>query len=143
VAQDDPFIEADMLSDERDRVRLGDGIRRVATLVETAAISNIAENVSFGTTGLSMATLATLADEELDQVLLAQASDAQHASGTCRMAAYEDSRGVVNPNGTVKGIGGLRVADASIMPLDCRANTHFTTMMIGEMIAMHMARSGP
>jgi len=30
----------------------------------------------------------------------------------------------------VKGIAGLRVADASIMPADCRANTHFTCVMI-------------
>jgi choline dehydrogenase len=33
----------------------------------------------------------------------------------------------------------VRVADASIMPLDCRANTHITTMMIGELIATRMA----
>ena len=33
---------------------------------------------------------------------------------------------------------GLRVADAAIMPSDCRANTHFTCMMIGENIAARM-----
>jgi choline dehydrogenase-like flavoprotein len=47
---------------------------------------------------------------------------------------------VVNPDGTVKGIGALRVADASIMPSDCRANTHFTTVVIGEAIARMMMR---
>jgi choline dehydrogenase len=45
---------------------------------------------------------------------------------------------VVNPDGTVKGIAGLRVADASIMPSDCRANTHFTTVVIGEAIEKTM-----
>ena len=35
----------------------------------------------------------------------------------------------------VKGVPGLRVADASIMPADCRANTHFTCVMIGLMAA--------
>jgi choline dehydrogenase-like flavoprotein len=35
----------------------------------------------------------------------------------------------------------LRVADASIMPLDCRANTHFTSVMIGEAVAAHMKRA--
>jgi choline dehydrogenase-like flavoprotein len=44
----------------------------------------------------------------------------------------------VNPDGTVKGITALRVADASIMPSDCRANTHFTTVVIGEAIARMM-----
>ena len=60
------------------------------------------------------------------------------AAGTCRMSAFEDPRGVTNPDGTVKGIAGLRVADAAIMPSDCRANTHFTCMMIGENIAARM-----
>jgi choline dehydrogenase len=32
----------------------------------------------------------------------------------------------------------LRVADASIMPLDCRANTHFTSVMIGEAVAARL-----
>jgi choline dehydrogenase len=47
---------------------------------------------------------------------------------------------VVNPDGTVKGLKGLRVADASIMPSDCRANTHFTTVVIGEAITRMMMR---
>jgi choline dehydrogenase len=38
----------------------------------------------------------------------------------------------------VKGIAALRVADVSIMPSDCRANTHFTTVVIGEAIARMM-----
>ena len=60
------------------------------------------------------------------------------AAGTCRMSAWEDPRGVTNPDGTVKGLTGLRVADASLMPADCRANTHFTCMLIGEKIAADM-----
>jgi choline dehydrogenase len=39
----------------------------------------------------------------------------------------------------VKGVGGLRVADASIMPLDCRANLHFTCVMIGARAARFIA----
>ena len=66
--------------------------------------------------------------------------DIQHAAGSCRMAGFNDANGVVNPDGTVKGIAGLRVADASIMPSDCRANTHFTTVVIGEAIARMMMR---
>ena len=56
------------------------------------------------------------------------------------MTGFKDTDGVVNPDGTVKGIAGLRVADASIMPSDCRANTHFTTVVIGEAIARMMMR---
>ncbi len=70
--------------------------------------------------------------------MLEQAADIQHAAGTCRMSAYEDRRGVVDPDLRVKGLAGLRVADASIMPADCRANTHFTCVMIGLMAARKM-----
>jgi 5-(hydroxymethyl)furfural/furfural oxidase len=46
---------------------------------------------------------------------------------------------VVDPDLRVKGVDGLRVADASIMPADCRANTHFTRVMIGLMAARRIA----
>jgi choline dehydrogenase-like flavoprotein len=84
--------------------------------------------------------VAALPDAELDAVLRRETGDIQHAAGTCRMTGINDPEGVVNPDGTVKGIGGLRVADASIMPSDCRANTHFTTVVIGEAIARAMMR---
>ena len=77
-------------------------------------------------------------DSDLDAVLLQEASDIQHAAGTCHMAAYEDPRGVVDPDLKVRGVEGLRVCDASIMPADCRANLHFTCVMIGENLARRM-----
>jgi choline dehydrogenase len=67
--------------------------------------------------------------------MLSEAGDIQHAAGTCRMTAHEEPRGVVDPDLKVRGVSGLRVADASIMPTDCRANLHFTCVMIGEMAA--------
>ena len=57
------------------------------------------------------------------------------------MTSRTETAGVVNPDGSVKGVRRLRVADASIMPLDCRANTHFTSVMIGEAIAARMKRA--
>lgn len=134
----DPLIDCNMLDDATDRLRLRDGVRRLARLVAHDPITSIAERITFGTTDLSVAAAAALPDAALDQLLLAEASDAQHAAGTCRMTAWEDPRGVTNPDGTVKGIAGLRVADAALMPSDCRANTHFTCMMIGENIAARM-----
>ena len=46
----------------------------------------------------------------------------------------------VDPDGKVRGVDALYVADASIMPADCRANTHLTTVMIGENIADRLRR---
>ena len=134
----DPIVDCNMLDDATDRLRLRDGVRRLARLVAQEAITGIAERITFGTTDLSVGAAAALPDDALDQLLLAEAGDAQHAAGTCRMTAWEDPRGVTNPDGTVKGIPGLRVADAALMPSDCRANTHFTCMMIGENIAARM-----
>lgn len=134
----DPLVEANMLADARDRARLRDGMARVARLLAHPALRDIAATPTFGMTELAYADVVRLPDDEQDALMLAECGDAQHAAGTCRMSAYEDPRGVVDPDGRVKGIGGLRVADASVMPSDCRANTHFTCMMIGSVIAQKM-----
>ena len=73
--------------------------------------------------------------------MFAECSDAQHASGTCRMGAADDPRSVVDPDCRVIGVTGLRVIDASIMPTVVRANTHFTTVMIAEKMADVLKRS--
>jgi 5-(hydroxymethyl)furfural/furfural oxidase len=58
-----------------------------------------------------------------------------HASCSCRMGRPEDPMSVVDPNGRVKGIEGLRVVDASIFPVVPCANTNFPTLMSAEKIA--------
>jgi choline dehydrogenase len=133
-----PVVDENMLADPRDRLRLRDGVRRLARLTALDPLAHLAESITFGESGLSMPAAAALADDELDAIMLAEASDIQHAAGTCRMTAHEDPRGVVDPDLRVRGITGLRVADASIMPTDCRANLHFTCVMIGENLARRM-----
>jgi choline dehydrogenase-like flavoprotein len=59
-----------------------------------------------------------------------------HPVGTCRMGA--DERAVVDPQLRVRGIEGLRVADASIMPNVTGGNTNAPALMIGEMCASFM-----
>ncbi len=135
----DPTVEENMLDDARDRLRMRDAIRRLADLAEQPTLAGIAHSITFGETQLSMREAAGLPPETLDQLMLEQAGDIQHAAGTCKMTAYEDPRGVVDPDLRVKGLEGLRVADAAIMPTDCRANTHFTCVMIGEWLARKMA----
>ena len=137
-----PVVDENMLADPRDPLRLRDGVRRLARLTALDPLAHLAESIQFGESGLSMPAAAALPDDELDAIMLAEASDIQHAAGTCRMTAHEDPRGVVDPDLRVRGVTGLRVADASIMPTDCRANLHFTCVMIGENVARRMRAGG-
>lgn len=136
----DPIVEENMLADPRDMLRMMDAVRRLAVITSQPALSDIADWIRLGDSDLTLPEAAALPDHELDAVLRRETGDIQHAAGSCRMSAVGDSNGVVNPDGSVKGISGLRVADASIMPSDCRANTHFTTVVIGEAIARMMMR---
>ena len=58
-----------------------------------------------------------------------------HASCTCRMGPEDDPSAVTDPAGRVYGVSGLRICDASIMPMVPCANTNISTIMIGEKIS--------
>jgi choline dehydrogenase len=136
----DPIVEENMLADPRDIARMRDAVKRLAVITAQPWLADIADWIRLGDTDLTLPQAAALPDAELDTVLRQVTGDIQHAAGSCHMSGFDDDNGVVNPDGTVKGIAGLRVADASIMPSDCRANTHFTTVVIGEAIARMMLR---
>lgn len=58
-----------------------------------------------------------------------------HVSGTCRLGADDDPMAVLDAHCRVRGVAGLRVVDASIMPSICSANTNITTIAIAEKAA--------
>ena len=126
----DPEIDFRMLSDERDLLRLRDGVRRLFDLTRHPALRAITDAVHVGMSGLGPDDFAT--DAQLEQCLMAECSEFWHACGTCRMGAANDPRSVVDPDCRVIGVEGLRVVDASVMPEIPRANTHLTTVMIAE-----------
>jgi choline dehydrogenase-like flavoprotein len=59
-----------------------------------------------------------------------------HGAGTCKMGPAADGMAVVDPALRVRGVEGLRVADASIMPEVVNAPTNAAAVMIGEKAAM-------
>jgi len=65
-----------------------------------------------------------------------------HPAGTCAMGANDDPMAVVDPACRVRGIQGLRVIDASIMPIVPRANTNIPTIMLAER-AIDLVRAVP
>jgi len=79
---------------------------------------------------------ALLADEAaLDAYLAKAVVGVWHANGTCRMGPADDPRAVTDPAGRVRGVAGLRVADASVMPSIPRANTNLPVIMLAERMA--------
>lgn len=72
-------------------------------------------------------------DADLEAHIRANATHRSHPVGTCRMGA--DDAAVVDAALRVRGIGGLRIADASIMPAIPGGNTNLPVMMIGEKAA--------
>jgi choline dehydrogenase len=70
--------------------------------------------------------------EELSDYLRKTHNTVYHPAGTARMGAPDDPGAVLDPQLRVKGVTGLRVADASIMPFLPAVNPNITIMMIGE-----------
>ena len=124
-----PFLDYRYLEDEFDRRRLREAVRLCVKLGQFEGFRDIIEERLEPTD----AELAT--DEALDEFLMREVSTAQHISCTCKMGPATDPMAVVDQHGRVRGLEGLRVADASIMPNCVRANTNVTTMVIGERIS--------
>ena len=77
-------------------------------------------------------------DEALEAFVRKAAIGVWHASCSCRMGRADDPMSVVDTQGRVKGVQGLRVVDASIFPVVPCANTNFPTLMAAEKIAEAM-----
>ncbi|WP_093419458.1 choline dehydrogenase [Tranquillimonas alkanivorans] len=82
-------------------------------------------------------------DDELDAFIKEHAESAYHPCGTCRMGAADDPDAVVDPEGRVIGVEGLRVADSSIFPRITNGNLNAPSIMVGEKIADHVLGKGP
>jgi 5-(hydroxymethyl)furfural/furfural oxidase len=134
---DDPIVEFDMLSDQRDRTRLMAVTRHVIELLHHPAI----DKVSDGVMALDVPIDALDSDAAIADWLDRTVSDYVHAVGTCRMGAVGDAAAVVDTDCQVIGYSGVRVCDASVMPDLPRANTHLTTVAIAERLITRMRAS--
>ena len=83
---------------------------------------------------------AATSDADLRACVRAEGQTIYHPVGTCKMGT--DPMAVVDPSLRVRGLEGLRVADASVMPTITRGHTHSPVIMIGEKAADFMLRRG-
>jgi choline dehydrogenase len=81
---------------------------------------------------------AAQSDAELDAYVREHAESAYHPCGACRMGAADDPKAVVDPQCRVIGVEGLRVADASIVPMVTNGNLNGPCLVVGEKAADHI-----
>ncbi len=133
----DPTVEFRMLTDDRDLVRLRDGVRRVVDLVREPALAEVIDGVMALTTPID--ELGT--EDAIDAWLRENVTDYVHAACTCRMGAPDDAAAVVDLDCRVIGYESLRVCDASVLPDLPKANTHLTTVAVAERLATKLCAS--
>jgi choline dehydrogenase len=130
-----PVIDPRYLTDAdgEDRAALMAGMRVSAKIAATPPIKDLL-------TGIARPLDAReLDDDTLERALETCSHTLYHPTGTCRMGSDDGS--VVDPELRVRGVDGLRVADASIMPTIIRGHTHAPSVLIGEK-ASDLIRSG-
>jgi choline dehydrogenase len=121
-----PRIVANYLDDVHDRRLLVDGLRFARALLDTEPLKHFVASEYLP--GSECRT-----DEQLLSFTRMRGGSIYHPVGTCRMGDGPDT--VVDSRLRVRGIGGLRVADASIMPSIPSGNINAACIMIGEKAA--------
>ncbi len=121
--QDRPVIDHRMLADERDMATIVRSIRLIENIFAAPALAP-------SVIGTSPPFADVDSERSLESIIRDHAGLGLHAVGTCRMGS--DGQSVVDPELRVRGVNGVRVIDASIMPRLISANTNAASIMIAE-----------
>ncbi|MFJ5299511.1 choline dehydrogenase [Pseudomonas sp. NPDC088368] len=120
-----PRILFNYLKTEQDRADMRAGARLVREIIAQPAMAAFKG-------GELVPGPAARTDAQLDAWARQVTETGYHASGTCKMGVADDPEAVVDPQLRVLGLDGLRVVDASIMPVIVSGNTNAPTVMIAE-----------
>jgi choline dehydrogenase len=132
---DAPVIRPNYLSDPRDRAVLRQGAAMLRTIFGQAAFDPVrGAELSPG--------VDVRGDKMMDEWISRTADTMFHPVGTCRMGADGDVGAVVDARLRVRGIAGLRVADASVMPRITSGNTNAPAILIGHRCADFLDAAG-
>jgi choline dehydrogenase len=123
-----PVIRANYLQEQADVNALVRGVHLARWFGEADAYAGLrADEILPGAAVKSDADLAAFVRRDADTIF--------HGAGTCKMGPASDAAAVVDAALRVRGVDGLRVADASIMPEVVNATTHAACVMIGDKAA--------
>ena len=124
-----PIIDPRYLSDSDgiDRTAMMEGLRICAKIADAPPLKELLGPI------LRPLGATDICEETLESALNNEARTFYHPVGTCRMGT--DPASVVTPRLEVRGVQGLRVADASVMPTIIRGHTHAPSMVIGAKAA--------
>jgi choline dehydrogenase-like flavoprotein len=122
-----PLIDPNYWADPYDRAMSIEGLKMAREILGQAALRRYV---------LREALPGRCSDAELFDYACANAKTDHHPAGTCRMGS--DAGAVVDPALRVRGVAGLRVIDASVMPRVNSSNTNAPTIMIAEKGADHI-----
>jgi choline dehydrogenase len=124
---DAPLIDPNYLGTSRDTTRLLEAVKLGRAIVRHPVFAPfIAAELTPGD--------AAADDDTLGQVIAANPAVYGHPTSTAPMGGPNDPRSVVDSVGAVKGVRGLRVADASIIPEVPSSTTNVTVIMLAERI---------
>jgi choline dehydrogenase-like flavoprotein len=121
-------IHQNFLATDSDRKNVRQGVRIVRALGRQKALQGFIEKELMPGTNKE-------SDAELDAHIRAVGATAHHPLGTCKMGVDSDPDSVVDAECRVRGIDGLRVVDAAVMPDLVGANINATVIMIAEKAA--------
>ncbi len=127
----DPLIQPNYLATEEDRRAMRQGVKILREVFAQKAFDPYR-----GPELWPGATVQT--DAQIDAFIRRTAETIYHPVGTCKMGTDNDAMAVVDAQGRVRGVEGVRVVDASIMPSLIGGNTNAPTIMMAEKIADHM-----
>jgi len=125
---DDPAIFANYLATDEDRRALRQGVTIARDVAAQKSLTAI-RGAEF------QPGEAVTTDAEVDAWIRRSAETIYHPVGTCRMGLADDGMAVVDEQLRVRGLSGLRVVDASVMPTLVGGNTNAPTIMIAEKAA--------
>lgn len=134
-ADDAPLISPNYLSTEEDRLIAAQSLRQVRDVISQPAFAKYQPEE--WKPGIQFQT-----DEELARLAGDIATTIFHPVGTAKMGHDDDPQAVVDSRLRVRGIKGLRVVDASIMPTITSGNTNAPTLMIAEKAARFIREAG-